>query len=269
MKSGIKLLPLCFVMAASFSSLSLAHEHGHKGMDNSHRSEANQQRDEFRQPYRTLEFFGVKPEHKVVEIMPGGGWYTEVLAPMLHDKGQLVAAHYPKDDASDYRKRSRANFDKKMADNSPVYGNVVVADFDPNGAVDEATKDADVVLTFRGLHGLQNGGDLAAAFNQFNHMLKKGGSLGVVQHQAPEGYDPAQTARKGYLPKSYVIAVAKAAGFDLVAEAYFHNNPNDTIIRDNVDGGVWNLPPGLRTDDKEKYSKIGESNRMTLLFQKR
>lgn len=262
------LLPVSLIAAAVFSFSTVANAPA--GIDNSHRSEANQARDTFRKPYQTLEFFGVKANSKVVEIMPGGGWYTEVLAPMLAAEGQLVAAHYPIATSSKYRKRSRENFEKKLSDNEKVYGNVVIADFDPNASIDEKTKNADVVLTFRGLHGLQNGNQLAVAFSQFNQMLKQGGKLGVVQHQAPEGFDPVATAKKGYLPKSHVIAVAKAAGFDLEAEAYFHNNAKDRIIIDNVEAGVWALPPSLNAkENKEQYKAVGESNRMTLLFKKR
>lgn len=271
MKLKTNLLSLCLVAGTVMSGAAVADGHSNKqAMDNAHRSEANQNRDEFRKPYQTLGFFGVKSTDKVVEIMPGGGWYTEVLAPMLKNKGQLVAAHYPADVKSEYRQRSRTNFEKKLASNKGVYGKVKLAEFDPSANVDPATKQADVVLTFRGLHGLQNANALAAAFVQFNQMLKKGGSLGVVQHQAPEGYDPVATGRKGYLPKSHVVSVANAAGFDLVAEGYFHNNPKDRILQDAVEGGVWTLPPSLRTKtDKEKYKAMGESNRMTLHFQKR
>lgn len=245
------------------------HERHDMQFDHSHRSDKNQQRDQFRQPFRTLAFFGVKANHKVVEILPGGGWYTEILAPMLKENGTLVAAHYPTNDKSEYRAKSRKNFEKKLADNSNVYGKVQVVDFVPTEAVEAGAKDADVVLTFRALHGLQNGGELNDAFQRFNDMLKVGGKLGVVQHQAPEGYNPIATAKKGYLPKSYVVSVAEKAGFKLVAEAYFHNNPNDTIIWDNNEVGVWALPPSLNDEkNKEKFRTLGESNRMTLLFEK-
>jgi predicted methyltransferase len=264
------LLPLTLVISSALAMNAQAHNHGESELKNAHRSEANQARDTFRKPYQTLDFFGVKPTDKVVEIMPGGGWYTEILAPMLAKEGQFVAAHYPSSTPSQYRKRSRDNFEKKLADNNAAYGKVVVADFDPKASVDDKTVDADVVLTFRGLHGLQNGRTLAAAFTQFNTMLKQGGKLGIVQHQAPEGFNPIATAAKGYLPKSYVIAVAQAAGFELSQESYMHNNLKDRIILDGVAGGVWTLPPMLRAEtDKEKYQKVGESNRMTLLFTKR
>ncbi len=272
MNKNSKLLPLTLALSLSLPFAAMADDHGKHAFDNSHRSEASQKRDEFRKPHETLAFFGVKSSDKVIEILPGGGWYTEILAPMLKDDGELVAAHYPTTVESKYRKRSRDNFEKKLSENKNVYGKVTVADFDAKAGVDKKAMNADVVLTFRGLHGLQNGNDLAAAFSQFNQMLKKGGKLGVVQHQAPEGYDAVQTARKGYLPKSHVVAVAKASGFDLVAESYFHNNPMDRIIVDGVAGGVWSLPPSLRVKeeaDKEKFQKVGESNRMTLLFKKR
>ena len=270
MKYGTKIKTLCLMIGMAATPLSFAHNHGgDKEMHQAHRSEANQQRDQYRQPYRTLDFFGIKASHKVVEILPGGGWYTEVLAPMLKDKGELVAAHYPTT-STGYRQRSRAGYEKKLADNNAVYDKVVLTEFDPKGNVSNAAKDADAVLVFRALHGLQNGKDLAASFSQFSQMLKQGGHLGIVQHQAPEGYDAVETAKKGYLPKSHVIAVAKAAGFELVSEAYFHNNPKDRILQDGIDGGVWTLPPSLNTEtDKEKYQNIGESNRMTLLFSKR
>lgn len=257
---------------ATVLTLNVSAEHHAKSnieFDHSHRSEKNQSRDIYRKPFKTLSFFDVEPHHKVVEIMPGGGWYSEILAPMLSEKGQFVAAHYP-EDSEGYRGRSRAGYNKKLAENPEIYGNTKVVDFDPNGTVPHGAKNADVVLTFRGLHGLQNGGDLEAAFQQFHDMLKSGGKLGVVQHQAPEGYDPVETAKKGYLPKSYVVSVAEKVGFTLSAEAYFHNNPKDTIIQDNNKVGVWALPPSLRDEEnRDKLKTVGESNRMTLLFEKR
>ncbi|XOV77398.1 MAG: class I SAM-dependent methyltransferase [Aestuariibacter sp.] len=266
-KMLVSVLAVCSTVVSLTASAG-HHEQKDMAFDHSHRSEKNQQRDMYRQPFRTLNFFGVEENHKVVEIMPGGGWYTEILAPMLMEKGQLIAAHYPAD-SEGYRGRSRKGFEEKLAEMPKLYGKTKIVDFVPAQATAEEAKYADVVLTFRGLHGLQNGGELNDAFQRFNEMLKTGGKLGVVQHQAPEGHDPVATAKKGYLPKSYVIEVAQKAGFKLVAEAYFHNNPKDTIIQDNHKIGVWALPPSLRDEEnQEKYKKIGESNRMTLLFEK-
>lgn len=262
MKKLMALGLTCFTLGMMSAPLSYA-------QDNAHRSTENVARDAARKPYKTLDFFGVKPSDKVVEILPGGGWYTEILAPMLKEQGELVAAHYAADTQSDYRKRSRSNYEKKLQDYAQVYGKVVLSEFKPGGQVSDKNKDADAVLVIRGLHGLQNSGDLAGAFVQFKQMLKSGGVLGVVQHQAPEGYDPVATARQGYLPKSHVIAVAKAAGFELESEAYFHNNLKDTIVQDGTERGVWALSPNLSNEtEKARLMKVGESNRMTLLFRK-
>ena len=117
MKNKKKFLSLSLLFSATLPFAATAHNHATKGVEQSHRSEANIARDEFRKPLKTLDFFGVKATDKVVEIMPGGGWYTEVLAPMLSGKGELVAAHYPLTTPSEYRKRSRSNFEIKLADN--------------------------------------------------------------------------------------------------------------------------------------------------------
>ncbi len=257
------------VGALALSSISVANAVEVKEThDYSHRSEANQLRDEYRKPLETLDFFGIETDDKVVEILPGGGWYTEVLAPYL-SQGELVAAHYPADNPVEYRARSRANFEEKVS-NSDVYKNVVVTDFAFGESVSEEAKGADAVLVFRALHGMQNQGTLAEAFVKFKEMLNEDGVLGIVQHEAPEGYSAVESAKKGYLPKSHVIAVAEAAGFELVSESYMHNNPKDHILKDSVEQGVWALPPSLRAEGmEEEMKKVGESNRMTLLFKLR
>ena len=238
--------------------------------DYSHRGDANIARDEYRHPFETLSFFGVKSSHKVVEILPGSGWYTEILAPKLKVDGQLVAAHYPKLEGDDsYRTKARFDFEDKLKLDLDVYGEVSITDFNPMGKVAEVTKDSDYVLTFRSLHGFQNKGQLSNAFKQFNSMLKEGGKLGVVQHEAPEGSDVAKVSKLGYLPKSFVIAEAEKAGFKLVASSSINSNPKDIIVQEGIETGVWTLPPSLRGEgDVSRFKEIGESNRMTLLFVK-
>lgn len=258
-----KVLSITLLTAATLiTTPSIAQE-----FDHSHRSESNIARDEFRKPFETLKFFGIEPHHTVVEVLPGGGWYTEILSPYLKD-GKLIAAHYPVDAQSDYQKRSRLNYDEKLK-TSDHYNNVTVTDFVFGEPVSDDAKNADAVLVFRALHGIQNNGNLAEAFVKFNHMLKQGGTLGIVQHEAPEHFSVIESAPKGYLPKSHVIAVAQAAGFTLVAESYMHNNPKDKIMQENIERGVWALPPSLAVDElKEKLKDVGESNRMTLMFKK-
>ncbi|MEE4661152.1 MAG: methyltransferase [Halieaceae bacterium] len=240
-----------------------------------HRTPAYVKRDQYRHPQQTLSLFDVQPDHTVVEIWPGGGWYTEILAPYLRKKGKLIAAHY---DATDtqarYRPRSREAFENKLAENSRVYGKVKVSSlkFDETektleiGAAEPNS--ADRVLTFRSLHGLRARGVDTVAFAHFYDILKPGGKLGVVQHMADENQD-WMSRNVGYVGREYVIALATAAGFVLEAEGFFNRNPLDTK---RYEAGVWQLPPTLRDlkteEEKAPYRAIGESERMTLLFSK-
>jgi predicted methyltransferase len=240
-----------------------------------HRTEAWVARDAYRHPFQTLQLFDVQPSHTVVEIWPGGGWYTEILAPYLRDNGLLIAAHY---DASDtqasYRPRSRARFEEKMAANKAVYGKVRVASlmFDESkGTVTigaAAPNSVDRVLTFRNAHGWRASGTTSAAFAHFFEILKPGGKLGIVQHMA----DPEQdwlSRNIGYVGRDYIVSEAAGAGFVLEAEGFFNRNPLDSKRHE---GGVWQLPPsldGAETEvEKALFRAIGESNRMTLVFVK-
>ncbi len=231
-----------------------------------HRSEDNRARDRFRHPGETLQFFGFRPDLTVIEIFPGGGWYTEVLAPALRDSGRLVAAHYGEDSGSDYRNRSHREYVAKLAAEPGIYDQVKVIAYDPGkSSLGEAGK-ADMVLTFRSLHGMQNAGVLDAFLADAFDVLKPGGVLGVVQHRAPEGVALADVAA-GYLPQPFVIERARAAGFELAGASEVNANPKDTA---DYAQGVWTLPPVLRLgdEDREKYLAIGESDRMTLKFVK-
>jgi predicted methyltransferase len=228
----------------------------------SHRSDANKARDQYRHPKKTLTFFGVKPNHKVVELWPGGGWYTEILAPYLSKKGKLTVAA-PAGARGDGIK-------KVMAAKPEIYGKVAFANF-PAGkdSIKVPDKSADVVLTFRNVHNWRFGGVDAAqsGFDQIFAMLKPGGVLGVVDHRLPEEMDSAKEEKSGYMKRSSVIAFAEKAGFKLVGESDINANPKDT--HDWPDG-VWTLPPVYRLGDKDKatYAAIGESDRMTLKFVK-
>ena len=240
-----------------------------------HRTPAYVERDQYRHPLKTLSLFDIQPDHTVVEVWPGGGWYTEILAPYLRDDGKLIAAHY---DASDtqasYRPGARERFEQKLAGDKRVYGRVEVASlmFDQAagtlaiGAADPGSVDR--VVTFRNAHGMIASGVDGAAFAHFFDILKPGGKLGVVQHMA----DPEQDWRSrniGYVGRDYLISAATKAGFVLEAEGFFNLNPLDSKRHE---GGVWQLPPSLRghdsEDEKARYRAIGESERMTLVFRK-
>ena len=234
------------------------------------RSPANVTRDKFRNPAATLEFFEVTPQSTVVEIAPGGGWYTEILAPLLAAHGTYYAAHFPADSSSDYYKRSRAGFLEKLAPN-PVYNRVQLTEFAPgNSSAIAPAGSADVVLTFRNLHNWYgNGGDegMLAIFKDFYNALKPGGVLGIVEHRLPADKMTGDWQKTGYFPQALTVSLAEQAGFTFEAASDINANP-----KDNADhpGGVWTLPPVLRLkeQDKEKYLAIGESDRMTLKFRK-
>lgn len=230
------------------------------------------QRDGARHPVQTLRFFGIRPEMTVVEIWPGGGWYTEILAPLLREQGHYYAAHFPADSDSKYYREARASFDAKLRADPALYDRVSVTTFDPPRRVDIAPAGSvDLVLTFRNVHNwyMRGGGDerVVAAFKAMYVALKPGGVLGVVDHRLPAGRPLSDQEASGYLREDYVIQMAQRAGFELAARSEINANPRDDA---NHPEGVWTLPPTLRLGDKdrERYLAIGESDRMTLKFVK-
>jgi predicted methyltransferase len=225
------------------------------------RTPANVARDRYRHPAATLNFFGVDPGDSVVEIWPDGGWYSEILAPYLASGGTYVAA------GSEAQLRAV----RALATKDPAtYGKVRFAAF-PAAAGEARVPDgsADLVLTFRNVHNWLGATPPVAeeAFRQMYLMLKRGGTLGVVEHRLPEEADSARERTSGYVKVSTVRALAERAGFRLAASSEINANPLDT--RDHPDG-VWSLPPALRGGDadRKKYLAIGESDRMTLKFVK-
>lgn len=223
----------------------------------SHRSSANVARDTWRHPYETLRFFGIKPTMTVVELSPGGGWYTEILAPYLRDNGKLIAA---------------GSIAKTLLESNPaVYDKVVRGAFSPPKAVYNFAppNSADMVLTFRNVHNFVALGDdkVKDMFKALYTSLKPGGVLGVTEHRLPESMPQDAEASSGYVHESYVIKMAESAGFKLAAKAEINANPKDKADHKN---GVWALPPTLtnKDEDRAKYQAIGESDRMTLKFVK-
>ena len=226
------------------------------------RSPKNVARDQYRNPYKTLSFFEIKQDMKIVELSPGSGWYTEILANYIHSPGMLTAAHFDKNSDRDFYIRMRNNFEKKINEN-PMYKNVSIVDLSSKLA-DKETLDA--VLTFRNLHNWI-GPQIDIIFSNAHKALKKGGVLGVVEHRADPGTSLEEMKKTGYVTEAYAIEIAKKHGFTLVSKSEINANPKDTK---NYPRGVWTLPPVLRLkeQDKEKYLNIGESDRMTLLFKK-
>jgi predicted methyltransferase len=233
----------------------------------SHRSSANAARDSFRHPYETLSFFGIKPNMTVVELSPGGGWYTEILAPYLRDNGKLIAAG----PAFNPAKRGTVAFKQKLDATPAVFGKVAQGVFEPPSTYNFAAPgSADMVLTFRNLHNwIDDGGDeeLKAVFKAAYTSLKPGGILGIEEHRLPEAMPQDAKTSSGYVHESYVIKMAESAGFKLAGKSEINANPKDKADHKN---GVWALPPTLtnKDEDRAKYQAIGESDRMTLKFVK-
>lgn len=259
------------VFSATASTQLLAHtNHDHssdalkKAVAGEHRSAKNKARDQYRHPVETLKFFGFTPEMTVVEITPGGGWYTEILAPALKGTGKLYGAHYPDTGEDNYYSNSRKKLEKKLASNV-VFSEVVLTDFVPRKQSELAPQNsADLVLTFRNLHNWKDAG-VEQVFKDAFNALKPGGVLGVVEHRLPAGVAPEKA--RGYVSEVNTIKQAKAAGFRFSGASEVNANSKDIAQHPK---GVWTLPPVLRLGDtdKAKYIAIGESDRMTLKFVK-
>lgn len=237
-----------------------------------HRSDANKARDQYRHPKETLLFFGLAPGMTVIEITPGGGWFTEVLAPVLKDDGKLVAAlaepaSVPSERAKEYLTKGNAGLREKLAADPTHYAAVEVIEFKVPEPVLGTPGSADLVVTFRNVHNFTMWESDAAMFKAFFEVLKPNGVLGVTDHRAAPGTDAATSANTGYVSEDYVIKLATDAGFELAGKSEVNANPNDT--KDHPQG-VWTLPPtlALGDQDKDKYLAIGESDRMTLKFVK-
>lgn len=230
------------------------------------REPANAARDRYRHPQQTLEFFGLQPTMTVVELWPGTGWYTEVLAPVLRDQGKLIGAAVPARGESESDNTVR--YLAKLKADPAVYGKVQVVDFAPPSKMDIGPEaSADMVLTFRNLHNWQGRGQLDKVFQAAFKVLKHGGVFGVVEHRAAPGKTVDQVFKSGYMPVDYVIQEAEKSGFKLAGQSEINANPKDTK---DYPQGVWTLPPTytLGDTDRAKYAAIGESDRMTLKFVK-
>jgi predicted methyltransferase len=232
------------------------------------RSAANKARDVYRHPKETLVFFGLKNDMHVVELWPGGGWYTEILAPLLRDGGKLTATNFDPATAQEPLKGFAVSFEKKLAASSDLYGKVEVKHVRPPTDIDLGPEgSADLVVTFRNFHNWIQGGYEKNVVDAAFKVLKHGGVFGVVEHRADPGTDEKTTKETGYVPEQRIIDLATSSGFKLDGKSDVNANAKDDHKHEN---GVWALPPVLRNGDKDKdkYMAIGESDRMTLKFVK-
>ncbi|EAQ98876.1 class I SAM-dependent methyltransferase [Congregibacter litoralis] len=243
-----------------------------------------QARYDARHPAETLNFFGIEPGMTVIEALPGGGWYSKILAPYLGAEGTLIGVDY--DPAlfplfgffSEEQLKAKETWVDDWLAEARGWFDAPVADLDAFqfGSLPERLDgEVDAVLFIRALHNLahfeSDGEFLTTSLENTRDALKPGGIVGVVQHSAPEDAPDAWAdGSAGYLKKSFVINRFEAAGFEFLGESDINENPRDMPSTDDV---VWRLPPTLSgsNDDPElaaAMTAIGESNRMTLLFKK-
>ena len=238
---------------------------------------------QYRHPVETLAFFGVKPGSTVVEILPGDGWYSKILAPYLGAKGRLIGVDYSADMWPNFGGFATPEFIAKRQQWPEQWQRDAVTWGGSDGAAASAytfttlpeslTGQVDLVLYIRALHNLarfeSQGQYLTSAMAQTRRMLKPGGYVGIVQHALAEDKPDAWAqGNNGYLKRSFLIATMEKEGFEYVAESAVNQNPLDNPGEGD---GVWRLPPSLNTDaaNKPAMQAIGESNRVTLLFRKK
>ncbi len=265
----MKRLLLAAMLATGLAGAAHADDALKAAIANKDRTPANVTRDAARHPYETLSFFGIKPTMTVVELSPGGGWYTEILGPYLREKGKLIAAGESTSSEKEGAKRSAENFTKRLEAKPAMFDKVVRGVFEPPRTYNYAAPGSvDMVVTFRNIHNWTGMGDekLKEIFKSVHTALKPGGVFGVVDHRMPAA--KPVVADSGYLHQADVIKMIENAGFKLVATSEINANPKDTADYPN---GVWTLPPVLANKDvdRDKYIAIGESDRMTLKFVKK
>jgi predicted methyltransferase len=221
-------------------------------------------RDKARHPLEELTFFGLEPTQTVVELWPGGGYWTDILGPYLADHGHYYAAVPP---STDSENAGTMKWRARFADHPEHYGKIMVTTLGPDHFDIAPPNSVDVVLTFRNLHNWMDGGYASQALAACYRALKPGGILGVEEHRGRNDRPQDPKAASGYVRQDYAIALAKKAGFELVGSSEIDANPRDTK---DWPGGVWTLPPtlALGNKDRDRYMAIGEADNFVLKFRK-
>lgn len=236
-----------------------------------HRSADDKARDEYRKPLQTLEFLGFRPDMTVVEIWPGSGWYTQILAAALKDSGKLYAAQFNSNGAYGFQRRANGKLLSLLGEKPDFYRDVTVTTLDFPYQLEIAPREsADMIVTFRNVHNwvmklFGSGVHAHLGFQAMYDALKPGGILGIVDHRWPDAKTEDPVAKNGYVSVERTVTMAEAAGFELADQSEILANPLDT--RDYPEG-VWTLPPSFALGDanKSKYTEIGESDRFLLKF---
>jgi len=231
-----------------------------------HRSAENRARDRYRHPLETLQFFGLEPDSTVVEIWPGGGWYTEIIAPYVRDRGRFIAAGFDPDSELEFIRKGVAQYTAKLDANPELYGKVEMAVLMPPDKLDFVEAESvDLILTFRSIHNWMPRNVQGMMLDSMYRALKPGGVLGIVEHRGIPSVPQDPEAKSGYVNQEHAIELAEQAGFVLNGSSEINANPADTK---DYPEGVWTLPPRLKMEEqgRETYLAIGESDRFTLKF---
>ena len=233
-----------------------------------HRPVADRARDRYRHPKETLLFFGMRPEMRVLEVWPEPGWYTDVIAPLVRDRGKYYAAVIEADPGSSQYVRARLEaYRNKLASDPTLYGGATIVTFPTHGGDVVPPGSLDMVVTFRNIHNWMALDTAPQVFQTIFRALKPGGVLGVVEHRGNPSMPQDPQAKSGYVNEEYAIQLIRSQGFRLLGSSEANANPKDT--KDYAQG-VWTLPPTYRLGDQDraKYAEIGESDRFTLKFEK-
>jgi predicted methyltransferase len=227
-------------------------------------------RDGARHPLEELSFFGVTSGSTVVEIWPGGGYWTEILAPFLHDHGTYYVAlqgEGPSEREDAEAQKLNALFHDKVEADKALYGRVIQTRLGLDATEVAPAGTADFVLTFRNLHNWMKEGFADEAFAAFYRALKPGGVFGIEEHRGQREGTQDPKAEDGYVRQDYAIALAEKAGFVFVGSSEINANPKDTA---NWSKGVWTLPPtfALGDQDRANYAAVGEADNFVLKFRK-
>jgi len=273
--AAIGLIAFAMFSTAGFAAAEKKDVHAiESAVSGSWRSADAKARDSQRHPVAALEFWGLKPGMSILEIQPGGGWWTEILAPYAranHGAFYATAADISDPGLSENAKKGRTDFATKYGDEK-IYGKVNLVNWGAKAAPLPADK-FDFVLLARGMHDWVRRGTAEKNLADVFQATKPGGVLAIEQHRAKPGQDPS--VFNGYLDEKYVISLAEKAGYKLAGKSEINANPKDT--KDHP-FGVWTLPPTRQSSegdkpvdpsfDRAKYDAIGESDRMTLRFEK-
>lgn len=232
-----------------------------------HRAPGNSERDVYRHPAKTLDFFGFKQTMRVFEVGQGAGWYTEILAPLLARDGKFFLAGYDASSDDPRTKYGAASTKLFIESHANLYEKVELVTQGPAAGQPQYGENMDMILVARMFHNFHRFKMWDQHLPAMHAALADGGTLAVVQHRAPDDGDPDEWAPKGYLPEAWLIEKIESYGFKLDARSDINANAKDTK---DYEDGVWTLPPSLAKGDtdKDKYVEIGESDRSTLRFKK-